>query len=305
MNTMGEPLAIALEQMKKTQVDDRLKEFDDWGSSEDEDEEEADEDELEAVESTADATKKAAIKDPSLDDDERPLPSAYLPNAWAAACTLFLVLGHALFHLMCHWSTKFRVAALFTKDTRLEVGSCMHVVPHAHKGKSAVCAITRSRRTKHLEFMFQRQKYEVFLPGDAPEPEEDEPPLVGGGEVGTVRFSHSPVNLVLHDYLGAKGLDAEQVALRYERYGKNSLSLKPPTLPSLLLQQLISPISIFQLFSSLLWLLDAYWQYMVFTCFTLCIMSGTTAFQRLRTMKVHAVCGVVVFFFSFLASVAR
>jgi cation-transporting ATPase 13A1 len=50
-------------------------------------------------------------------------------------------------------------------------------------------------------------------------------------------------------------------------------------------ERLMSPISMFQLFSAALWLLDAYWQYTMMTLVQILILESTTVFQRLKTLK--------------------
>ena len=48
-------------------------------------------------------------------------------------------------------------------------------------------------------------------------------------------------------------------------YGPNILAVDLPKFIDLWFERLLSPISVFQLFSSALWLLDAYWQYTMMT----------------------------------------
>ena len=61
--------------------------------------------------------------------------------------------------------------------------------------------------------------------------------------------------------------------------------VKQSTFVELLVQQLLSPIAVFQIFCSVLWLLDAYWQYPLFTIFSIMMLESTSAFQRLKTLQ--------------------
>ena len=70
-----------------------------------------------------------------------------------------------------------------------------------------------------------------------------------------------------------------------ERYGANILSAPTPRFVDLYIEQL-SPLAIFQIFCSLLWLLDAVSiGFTVFQLFTILLLESTTVFQRQRTLK--------------------
>jgi cation-transporting ATPase 13A1 len=50
-------------------------------------------------------------------------------------------------------------------------------------------------------------------------------------------------------------------------------------------QQLLAPIAVFQVFCSMLWMLDMYWQYTVFTILSIVMLESTSAFQRMKTFQ--------------------
>jgi cation-transporting ATPase 13A1 len=58
-----------------------------------------------------------------------------------------------------------------------------------------------------------------------------------------------------------------------------------PQMADLLKQQLVSPLAIFQIFCALLWMLDEYWQYTIFTLFSIVALESTTCFQRMKTFS--------------------
>ena len=91
----------------------------------------------------------------------KPLPSQYLPNAWAGALLFFVVVANALFFLMGHWMVWFKCATLYQPTESVTEGVYAHVHTHAHKGKAGLCELTRSTEKPHrLTFQFQRQNYE-------------------------------------------------------------------------------------------------------------------------------------------------
>jgi hypothetical protein len=49
--------------------------------------------------------------------------------------------------------------------------------------------------------------------------------------------------------------------------------------------QLLSPLAIFQVFCAVLWLLDEYWSYTLFTLASVVMYEATTVFQRTRTQQ--------------------
>jgi hypothetical protein len=224
------------------------------------------------------------------DADERPLPSVYLPSAFSC-CLLFMAMTlHSLFYLGCHWSVKFTARALYIDAAEAEEGAYVQVQPKEHRGKAAMVRLSRSVRTGRLTFEFQRQKFEYYeyhelrrLKQKGEEVEE----LEGGDpENGAVRLIGCPVGEQLAFYIDSKGLKKqEEVDSRKDHFGENRLAIKQPTFVELMVDQLLSPIAVFQVFCSVLWLLDAYWQYTVFTVFSIVMLESTSAFQRLKTLQ--------------------
>ena len=73
---------------------------------------------------------------------------------------------------------------------------------------------------------------------------------------------------------------------REERYGANILSAPTPRFVDLYIEQLLSPLAIFQIFCSVLWLLDAVSiGFTVFQVAMILMLESTSVFQRQRTLK--------------------
>lgn len=85
--------------------------------------------------------------------------------------------------------------------------------------------------------------------------------------------------------MNAKGLTPSQVTSKLEQYGRNEIRIPTPKMMDLLKQQLMSPLAIFQVFCAILWMLDEYWQYTIFTLFSIVALECTTCFQRMKTFS--------------------
>merc|ERR1711871_336844 len=238
----------------------------------------------------------------------RPLPSPYLPSALATFALFSAVVLHALFHLLCHWLFWFRAAALFSVTTKVDAGVSVLMQPPTNHGKADLCTVSRSSRTNRLVFTFQRQLYEiVHLSSKNGEPQEEDescksgfsepdnanpliPVLNTGGDYA-VRLVAYPVaervkHYVRHGGLGGRATGGnDDVISRLGHYGNNSMTIAAPKFFDLLKQQLLSPVSMFQIFTSILWMLDEYWQYVIFQIIMIVMLDCVTAFQRKRTMS--------------------
>ena len=246
--------------------------------------------------------------EPEAEEEEaRSLPSKYLPSAGAclllfATCTL-----HALFLLMCHWVVPFKAKALYAAADQVSNRCHALILPQKHKGRPALAPVRSAKIGAGLVVEYQRQLYEYWGPDDGDddeevvyeevsEGEEDEEEelivvderdeIVGLGRAnGSLRRISPPLALPVDHYAGSCGLDARGVAAAEERYGRNVVEVKVPSFLALYKEQLLSPIAMFQVFTSLLWLLDAYWQYVGFTLFSITFMEAGTVMQRMKTLK--------------------
>uniref|UniRef100_A0A0G4HKL1 Uncharacterized protein n=1 Tax=Chromera velia CCMP2878 TaxID=1169474 RepID=A0A0G4HKL1_9ALVE len=116
--------------------------------------------------------------------------------------------------------------------------------------------------------------------------DDDETKLVGEGEEnGAIRPVQFPISNPVSSYTRSKGLADSEAADHLEYFGPNVLSIKQPRFLNLVIEQLLSPISVFQIFTSALWLLDAYWRYTVITLFSVVGLECATVFQRLSTLR--------------------
>jgi hypothetical protein len=201
----------------------------------------------------ADKAKDELAELEAIEKKERPLPHEWLPSAGACVGLFLLCTANALFYLMCRWSMNFRLRAFFAPSSTVEPGVYLCFKPEKHKGMPALARVSRSAKTGRLVCEFQRQRYEYFARGDEPsaEGEQDAAPPVADGCDGAVRLIRSPCALRVGAYASSRGLaTVDEVALRGEQFGPNVLSVKTPRFVDLYVEQLLSPLVVFQIFCS-------------------------------------------------------
>eukprot|EP00667_Euglena_gracilis_P000330 EG_transcript_331 len=233
--------------------------------------------------SLAASANETATENATETEEPPALPNQWLPSAGACVSLFLLLTGHALFHLLCHWLVWFKALALYAPARAIQAGCFVLVQPPRNRGQPAMAKVYRSERSGRLAFEFQRQVHEFISVAEA-EALGDE--VVGAGaENGAVVAVPYPIALPVRDYQSSEGLASRaEVDSRQERFGINRLAVQQPRFLELLYHQLLSPIAMFQLFTAVLWLLDEYWQYTLFTLFTIVLLEATTAFQRMRTL---------------------
>ncbi|KAI5180241.1 manganese-transporting P-type ATPase [Nematocida sp. AWRm80] len=68
-------------------------------------------------------------------------------------------------------------------------------------------------------------------------------------------------------------------------FPKNEFKIIPATFISMFAEHAVSPFFVFQIFCALLWMLDEYWKYSLFTFFTIIVFEGSMVFQRLVNIR--------------------
>jgi cation-transporting ATPase 13A1 len=117
-----------------------------------------------------------------------------------------------------------------------------------------------------LWFEFQRQRFDIDARTQRIEP------------------LRCPVDAPLAHYIAAEGLSTADVPRVTERYGRNSVDVPTPTFLDIFLKQILGPVPVFQMFCTILWLLDEYWNYAIFHFVMICVLEASTAFSRLKNV---------------------
>lgn len=224
---------------------------------------------------------ESAVSGYDPDDPTTPLPHPLLPAFWAMVLTACVALLHVLSQLAQHWSIRAKVLLRYRAVSTIQAGFTLLVDPPEHQGKAVLTDVQAFSRGggkgDGLFFLFQRQRYEL------------ERSTADGDDVWNVVSLPYPVDLPLAHYLSATGLRGSDVldgpgTLR-SRFGRNEFNVALPTLWGLYVEQLLGPVTQFQLFSALLWIMDEYWKYALFHAGMIFMFEGTTAFSRLRSLQ--------------------
>lgn len=213
------------------------------------------------------------------------LPPDYLPSAWACLALFVSISGHALFFLMCHWVVKFKALTLYkpvTESSKVDEHSFVLIVPPPNRGSAALVPMKKAAfmGSNTLYCEFQRQKYIYSPTGKLSSENAKKYPT------GLFTLSAYPVNMPIQHYFECRGIPSEgEVTKLTEKWGKNHVSVAIPSFLEMLRLQLLSPLAIFQVFCAVLWLLDEYWTYTLYSLFSVVMYEATTVFQRQRTQK--------------------
>ncbi len=124
---------------------------------------------------------------------------------------------------------------------------------------------------------------------------ENSSAMVSTASFWTPRFHrlHFPIDLPLNFYADewhghdSKSCthDIDTLHQTMQIYGTNSTIIPLPPFLSLLIQQLLQPLFLFQLFCVALWSLDEYWIYALFTLMSLVMFECTVAYNRWKGVK--------------------
>ena len=285
-------------------------EDDPWGDLEADDEDDAFttttlkppvvEEAAEAATATATATAAnngTALNETSSLDDlityETPpsLPARWLPEFWAVAAFSALAVTHALVMFAQHWSVRFRAFVNYTECGSVDKDKFLMFCPMPHQGKAEIVPVNALEISDStapggsrvmLWTVFQRQRFEYV---------ETERGGGGGGGKGSkirgeVREVVTPVANALASYVKpTRGMSPDAVASCVSRYGDNSLRVPLPTFLEVYKEQLMGPVTVFQVFTVLLWLMDEYWKYALFSACSLLMFEATTAFSRIKNIR--------------------
>ncbi|TYZ63475.1 hypothetical protein PybrP1_006643 [[Pythium] brassicae (nom. inval.)] len=205
-------------------------------------------------------------------EDGPPLPNPFLPAIVPLLWLLGTVVSHGLVVLFQVWSVRVLAFVKYAPVPTLERATFVLVVPRSFKGKSCILPLERGPAGSAPFFVFQKRKY--LAEADA-----------ATGAV-TFRKLRAPTSNQLSAYVASRGLASDAaVAAQLALHGKNEFSIPQPNFVAMFKQQLLEPLSVFQVFSVCLYMLDEYWQYSLFTLAMILMFEGVTVLSRLKNLQ--------------------
>ncbi|EGD75693.1 hypothetical protein PTSG_07811 [Salpingoeca rosetta] len=218
------------------------------------------------------ALAKAAATQPDDGSDFlppcMPLPGEYMPTFASRLFVGASVILHILMLLMQHWSVAFH-CWLHYRPAPLKEATHALATPPVHQGKPELVAIERT--AKGVPYIrFQKQNY-MHNPVRLHE------------HGGFVRVA-CPDELPLEEYAQHPGLSTPSAKARIMQYGENKFEIEIPSFQDLYVEGLLQPFSVFQFFCVLLWCLDEYWQYSLFTLGMMLMFEGTVVMTRRKNL---------------------
>lgn len=207
-----------------------------------------------------------------LHEKGKSLPNPYLPSLVPLLALLGVTIGHVLMILLQVWSVTILTLIKYRQVSSLDTAEYVRIFPKAFRGKPTLIRLEKSA-SHGLFFVFQKRKYIA-------EQNDDDGRIL-------FRKLQPPVKAPLGHYLSATGIHSPKEVLdQTELYGTNTFSIPQPSFKEMYIQQLLEPLTVFQIFSVFLWVLDEYWQYPLFTLAMILLFEGVTVLTRVKNLAV-------------------
>lgn len=177
-----------------------------------------------------------------------------------------ILIFQSLAFLSTFWSVHMKSILQLSSVNSVENAKYIKVVVHPTKGSSELCTLEKNE--SEISFSFQKRKY--------------------NWNPHTNKFEKRifPIKLSFGEYIKhQKGLTNSFYQKEKAKFGLNKFDIPIPTFGELYQEQATAPFFVFQVFCVLLWLLDEYWYYSLFTLFMLLVFEATVVQSRLKNLK--------------------
>ncbi|KAK8898836.1 hypothetical protein M9Y10_001128 [Tritrichomonas musculus] len=180
------------------------------------------------------------------------------PYTFRVMLPVFLAFFEVIFLLIPYWSVNIRCVLHFKKSDP-EHATHVAFYPEKYKGMPGIVPLIREKN---------KLPYTVFL-SKKREWVDD--------HWQSIKY---PNKRKVAEYLGSNGLTEVDASKRVLYYGENSYTIPIPGFLELLLDQIRTPLFVFQVFSILCYLLDDYWTTPLFSLVSLLFMESATVRTR-------------------------
>mmetsp|Transcript_35059 Transcript_35059/g.99382 ORF Transcript_35059/g.99382 Transcript_35059/m.99382 type:complete len:1266 (-) Transcript_35059:109-3906(-) len=191
----------------------------------------------------------------------------------ALACLLLTAVGHVLLLLFEQWLVSVRCYVAFTRLPSLENATVVKAVPHENYGHTELCPVFVTAQAGEdgasgVTFEYRKIRF-VHCPKE-----------------GTWRRLKYTTKEPLATWAKCSGYgNASKVADALELWGPNAFQVPVPSFYELLQDQMLAPFFVFQVFCVLLWCMDEYVYYSLFTLLMLVVFESTVVQTRLRDLN--------------------
>eukprot|EP00127_Corallochytrium_limacisporum_P001032 Clim_evm31s34 gene=Clim_evmTU31s34 len=209
------------------------------------------------------------------------IPDWFMPGFWANFVLCVTIIVHAISQLAKEWDMGYKAWLLGLPTQSLDTATHILATPREHRGKADLVPLDRvkslnAKSGQVCRFEFQKRIYVAD---------------VKSGEHAFHKIS-APMQETIAHYAGnAKGIPSDvEMRKLMELYGHNRFEIPIPTFWDMYQQQIRSPFFCFQILCILLWAMEEYWQYSLFSLCLLCGFEATTVktrqlnLQKLRGM---------------------
>ena len=215
-----------------------------------------------------------------------------------------VLLGHIVLFLLQQWDVFWRSSVGYQQMNKSSLQSqwthCLVEAPHVDKHQSAHEAgiVPIKLTTDGVSVVNFQDVIFRFCPKTPNADttlwmtEEDEKiskvrsPTVKADDSPLFQRLRYPIYLPLSFYTNWEGHSTmSKVLMAQNAYGHNTTPIELPPFLELLQEQVVAPFFLFQVFCVILWSLDEYWYYALFTFFALLMFESTVAYNRLHSLQ--------------------
>jgi cation-transporting ATPase 13A1 len=173
--------------------------------------------------------------------------------------TPILVAAHLVTFLVCHWSLSVRCALQLKRVVRATDATLARA--RSGNGRSELCPLQCRSTDAHgkveVRFEFRKRTYILEASSSASQG--------SANDADRFRELSMPYDRPLSEYCNGRGLRGEQLTAAAEKFGDNSFAIPGRSFGELFVEHALAPFFVFQVFCVLLWSLDDYWYYSLFT----------------------------------------
>jgi cation-transporting ATPase 13A1 len=195
-------------------------------------------------------------------------------------CFMLYVTTHSLLFFVNFWSADLNVFFSFSRLKQDDLASCTHVwakMSNLKQGTVKKFVVPLNSVSLEVSPGNLQTVYSVEIMKKR---------MVWSSNKKTFQAIPYSTKELIDFYHNAEGFkDEDEVKRALLVWGKNKIDIPIPNFLDLYQEHLVAPFFVFQLFCTLLWLLDEYWYYSLYNLGMLFFFEGTVVMQRLQNMK--------------------